>query len=186
MTKVFLVRHAHADFRPDEERPLSVGGAADAQRVAELLGSDPITAIYSSPSRRALQTIQPLAELLRLEPQIVADLRERELSTASVDDFHRKVEASWRAPDAAARGDEANSAAQGRALAVVGKVLEAWEGGSVVISTHGNLLSLILHGLDASFGYDFWRSLTFPDVYELSFSGRSLSSVHRLWRPGGA
>lgn len=185
MTTLYLVRHAHADWSPDENRPLSPRGAADALTVAGHLADRPISAIYSSPSRRALQTIEPLARQLRLEPVIVADLRERELSAPTSVDFMRSVAASWRDPDVPATGGESNRAAQGRGIAVVSRVLEEHAGGSAVISTHGSLFALIVHGFDASFGYDFWRSLTFPDVYELTFDARTLASIRRIWLGGG-
>lgn len=41
---------------------------------------------------------------------------------------------------------------------------------------------LILHEFDSRFGYDFCRSLTFPDVYELSFREQTRVSVRRTWR----
>ena len=74
----------------------------------------------------------------------------------------------------------ASASAQGRAIAVVHRVLERHAGRSVVISTHGSLLTLILNGFDKAFGYDFWHSLTFPDVYELTFDENALAGVRRL------
>jgi 2,3-bisphosphoglycerate-dependent phosphoglycerate mutase len=52
-----------------------------------------------------------------------------------------------------------------------------------VVSTHGNLLALIINGLDSTFGYDFWRQLSFPDVYRLEFEGTALLRVQRIWEP---
>ncbi len=57
-------------------------------------------------------------------------------------------------------------------------------GRHVVISTHGSLLALILNGFDRAFAYDFWHSLTFPDVYELTFNDSALAGVRRLWSDG--
>ena len=185
MTTVYLVRHAHADWQPDENRPLSTRGAADAAAVARLLSPFPIGAIYSSPSRRTLQTIGPLAEQLKLQPIVIEDLRERELAAPTAEAFFTAVEESWRHPDVAATGGESNIAGEGRGLAVLGRVLEDHQDELVAISTHGSLFALILHGLDARFGYDFWRSLTFPDVYELAFDRRTLLSVRRIWPQDG-
>ena len=50
-----------------------------------------------------------------------------------------------------------------------------------MVATHGNLLALILNGLDSAFGYDFWRQLSFPDVYRLEFEGTALTRVERIW-----
>ena len=61
LTTVDLVRHAHADWTPDDERPLSARGRADASALARRLAEPAIAAIYSSPARRAMETIEPLA-----------------------------------------------------------------------------------------------------------------------------
>jgi 2,3-bisphosphoglycerate-dependent phosphoglycerate mutase len=39
----------------------------------------------------------------------------------------------------------------------------------------------MLNGLDSRFGYEFWRRLSFPDVYQLAFDGAELRDVERLW-----
>lgn len=181
---IYLVRHAHADWQPDENRPLSEQGRSGALILANLLSGTPIGAMYSSPSRRALETIQPLAVRLGLDPVIVDDLRERELSSPSAQGFEAAVLASWLEPSRAVSGGESNDAAQGRGIAVVSQILNQHPGGQVVISTHGSLFALILHGFDPAFGYDFWRSLTFPDVYELTFRDRALVRVRRTWSEG--
>lgn len=181
MTTLYLVRHAHADWNPDEERPLSERGRASAVVLSELLARSPITAISSSPARRALETVEPLARRLRIEPLVVADLRERELMIAPGGDFERQVQATWSAPAAAVFGGESNDAAQARGLAVIKQILAEPNGRCTVVATHGNLLALILNGLRPAFGFEFWKSLTFPDAYELRFRKTGLVNVRRIW-----
>jgi 2,3-bisphosphoglycerate-dependent phosphoglycerate mutase len=183
-TTVFLVRHAHADWRPDEKRPLSAAGVRAATAVAELLCARPIAAIYTSPSRRAIQTILPLAEALHLEPQLVSDLRERELPTVAANEFERAIAESWQFPERARSGAESNATAQSRGLAFLRRVLEANAGQQMVVSTHGNLLALMLNGFDVAVGYEFWRQLSFPDVYEAEFVTNELIHLRRIWDRG--
>ncbi len=184
-TIVYLVRHAHADWRADESRPLSSRGRASASAIAERFGRLPIAAIYSSPSRRAVETVETLAQRLHIEPVLLEDLRERELAAPSAAEFEAAIAASWREPGRPAGGGESNNAAQGRGIALIQSVLKAHPARSIVISTHGSLLALILHGFDPTFGYDFWRSLTFPDAYELTFREQTLVSVGRTWHEDG-
>ncbi|PLS78712.1 MAG: histidine phosphatase family protein, partial [Chloroflexi bacterium] len=66
MSILYLVRHAHADWVPNEQRPLSEQGMSDALRVADLLAAKPITFLYASSARRAAQTIEPLAARLNM------------------------------------------------------------------------------------------------------------------------
>jgi 8-oxo-dGTP diphosphatase len=74
---IYLVRHAHAGTRGDwpegdELRPLSKRGAQQAEHVADLLGDRPVKRLYSSRSKRCVQTLRPLADRLGL------DVRERD------------------------------------------------------------------------------------------------------------
>jgi 2,3-bisphosphoglycerate-dependent phosphoglycerate mutase len=181
-TSIYLVRHAHAEWQQDENRPLSSRGRADALKLAEQFERIPVEAIHTSPSARAIESVARIAEWRQLVPLVIEDLRERELSAATAAEFEAAVAASWRRPQVPATGGgESNQAAQGRGIAVVRSALGAHDGGHVVLSTHGSLLALILNGFDPAFGYDFWRSLTFPDVYELIFSGGALVRVRRAW-----
>ena len=181
MTTLYLVRHAHADWNSDAERPLSERGRASAAVLGELLARSPIGAIYSSPAQRALETIGLLTRRLRLEPVIVADLRERELVVAPGMDFETVVQAAWLAPATASFGSESNDAAQARGLAAIRRIMDEQSGRHTVVATHGNLLALILNGLKPAFGFEFWRTLTFPDVYELRFKKAALVNVRRIW-----
>ena len=181
MTTICLVRHAHADWSPDSARPLSTRGRAAAVVLADRLAQTPVAAIYSSPERRALETIELLARHVQREPIVLDDLRERELVVAPGADFEAVVQAAWLSPAKAASGCESNEVAQSRGLAVIRKILAEQSGLRVVVATHGNLLALILNGFKPAVGFDFWRSLTFPDVYELRFQKAALVNVRRIW-----
>jgi 2,3-bisphosphoglycerate-dependent phosphoglycerate mutase len=181
MTTLCLVRHAHADWSPDSARPLSTRGRTSAAVLADLLAQAPIAAIYSSPERRALETIELLARRVRLEPIVVDDLRERELVVVPDVDFEAVVEAAWLSPAIAASGCESNNVAQARGFAAIRKIISEQSGSRVVIATHGNLLALILNAFRPAFGFDFWRALTFPDAYELRFQKTTLVNVRRIW-----
>ena len=75
MSCLYLVRHAHSVWTSDEMRPLSQAGFDDARRVADILAPLRPGAIYSSPYRRAQQTVEPLAGALGMSIQVVEDLR---------------------------------------------------------------------------------------------------------------
>jgi broad specificity phosphatase PhoE len=78
---VFLVRHAHAGNRSswrgeDADRPLSDRGLGQATDLADLLGEREIRRVASSPARRCVQTVEPLAELLKLSVDLDKRLAE--------------------------------------------------------------------------------------------------------------
>lgn len=180
-TTIYLIRHAHAHWSDDEARPLSDTGRESAQLVAERLASRAIAAVYSSPSRRAVETVAPLANDLGLEPELVADLRERELPVVPANAFDALVRDAWHRPDDPPPGGESNVEAQARGTAVVLRLVDRHPGGEVALATHGNLLALVLNRLDPSYGYEFWRRLSFPDVYALTLDGHRLIGLERIW-----
>jgi 2,3-bisphosphoglycerate-dependent phosphoglycerate mutase len=182
MSTFYLVRHAHADWTPDENRPLSARGSEDANRVADNLQRYPIGVICSSPFCRARQTIAPLAARLDLPIHIEPDLRERQLGGGSIKVFYKAVEATWRDPSFVHPGGESNAAAQQRGLAVVRRLQEQRIAEHIVLSTHGNLLALILQCFDPSIDFTFWKSLTMPDIYKLDLAQVGKAVICRLWQ----
>ncbi len=68
--ELYLVRHAHAGDRAarpghaDIGRPLSKKGRRQASAIAELLAGAGIERLLSSPARRCIETLEPLADRL--------------------------------------------------------------------------------------------------------------------------
>jgi probable phosphoglycerate mutase len=56
---------------------LTAQGRAQALGAAQTLAREPITAVYSSPLRRASDTAQPIAKALRLPVKVIDELAER-------------------------------------------------------------------------------------------------------------
>jgi 2,3-bisphosphoglycerate-dependent phosphoglycerate mutase len=181
MSVIYLVRHAHVIWNPDENRPLSPQGFAATAQVADALEHFPITAIVSSPARRARQTIEPLAERLHLPIQEIDDLAERRLSSEPVEDFLAAVRATWDDPSFIWPGGESNMEAQRRGVAVIEELAHKGSTDHIVVATHGNLLALILQRYDTSVGFAFWQALTMPDIYRLEISADGKTQIQRLW-----
>jgi 2,3-bisphosphoglycerate-dependent phosphoglycerate mutase len=182
-TTIYLVRHAHADWQPDEARRLSESGRAAARSLADLLSTEPIAAIYSSPAQRSIETVASLAERLGVRVAVVDELRERQLPAVPAGDFESVVRETWRTFSSAAPGGESNAVAQARGLAAVRRLAARHTGQHLVVATHGNLMALILNGFNPWFGYEFWRGLSFPDVYQLEIDAGALIRASRMWEP---
>ncbi len=175
------MRHAHTNWTPDESRPLSKRGYQDAGRVADILARYPISHIFSSPYKRARQTIEPLSLELGLFIYEIFNLRERHLSKNPVKDFNSAVEATWLDLTFAYPGGESNAQAQQRGVAVIQQLNLQYQEEHIVLSTHGNLLALILNHFDPACNFVFWKSLTMPDIYRLSISQSGAPTIRRLW-----
>lgn len=180
-THLYLVRHAHSVYTPDERcRPLSEKGRADAVKVAEALREEKIERVLSSPYKRAAQTVEGISREINAEIELWEGFRERLLSAGPVDDFQKAVLKVWEEEHFAFEGGESNLAARERGVAEVGKVLRKYEGERIAIGTHGNILALILSYFDARYGVRFWQELEMPDIYCLSFEGQELMDVRRI------
>jgi probable phosphoglycerate mutase len=84
--EVVLIRHgasqAAVEDQPFEllegqaDPALSPAGERQARAVARYLAHEPLSALYVTPLRRTAQTAAPLAEVARLAPVVVPELRE--------------------------------------------------------------------------------------------------------------
>lgn len=182
LMRIYLVRHCAAlGQEPDAE--LTDEGRAQAERLADFLSGRPVDAIVSSPFRRAVATIRPLAERLGLEIRVDDRLRERVLSAEPVADWMERLEASFHDLDLRLPGGESSREAMARGVSVIEELIGRPHR-AVVVVTHGNLMSLILKRYDASFGFEGWRRLGNPDVYELVASRAGVEAVARLASDG--
>jgi 2,3-bisphosphoglycerate-dependent phosphoglycerate mutase len=178
---LYLVRHAHSHYGPDEMRELSPPGRAAAERVADLLEGQSISRIVSSPYTRAIQTVQPLADRLNLSIEIVADLRERLLCTEVLDDFQGPLERVWRDFELAYPGGESSTEAQARVRRAIERIIDDVAGRSVVVASHGNALALFLHTLDPAVDFAFWSRMSTPDVFAVDPAREAPWTFRRLW-----
>ncbi|NGM83828.1 histidine phosphatase family protein [Paenibacillus sp. 7124] len=182
MTNLYFVRHAHSIYSADElNRPLSERGKADAGKVTELLKNECISVLISSPYKRAIQTIEGLADIIGVDIAIEEDFRERLLAENPVDDFEHAVAKVWEDDSFSWEGGESNMVAQKRGVRALEDVLERYEGKNIAIGTHGNIMVLMMNYFDKRFDYTFWKQLDMPDIYKLSFDNLRLSEVKRIW-----
>lgn len=189
MTTVYFVRHAHSPWVPDREaeRPLSEEGRDAATQVAELLADATIDGVVSSPYARARETVEPLADRHGLDVEVDAGFRERRLTDGPVETigetFESAVAAVWEDWSFAWPDGESSLDAQRRGLDALDRVLSRYDDCSVVVGTHGQLLTTLLNHFDDRFDEAFWEDLTTPDVYEAEFADGELLSVERRYSP---
>ena len=183
-TTILLVRHAHADWCPDEMRPLSSVGRVEARTLCDRLAAERPRAIYSSPYRRALETVEPLSKRLGLTINVLEDLRERTLDLEPVEDWQAAIRPTWEDFSRAfPAGGETNAEALQRARGVVDLLTLRHPGDTIVVATHGNQLTLMLRVFDPSKGFDFWRQLATPDLYRWVIGPEGNRRLERLSLP---
>jgi len=181
MTTIYFVRHAHSIYTKEErERPLSEKGHCDAENVTRLLKDKHIDVVISSPYKRAIQTVQGIANTYNISIQIEEDLRERLLSSEPVADFNDAIENVWEDWSFAYEGGESNDVAQRRAVICMQSILKKYKGKNIVIGTHGNIMVLLMNYFDSQYDFQFWKTIHMPDVYKLVFDNNRFSSAERL------
>jgi len=185
MTTIYFVRHAHSTYTPDErERPLSEKGWQAAERVTEVLKDESIDVVIASPYKRAIQTVEGVAEHFQLSMELEEDVRERLLSLQPVQDFEQAITKVWEDPTFHLEGGESNVIAQERGVSCIMKILEKHKGKNIVIGTHGNIMVLIMNYFDSKYDFSFWKELQMPDIYKLTFTENQLVQVEQIWKEG--
>ncbi|PFY11185.1 histidine phosphatase family protein [Bacillus toyonensis] len=185
MTTIYFVRHAHSTYTKEErERPLSEKGHCDAENVTCLLKDGHIDVVISSPYKRAIQTVQGIANTYNVSIQIEEDLRERLLSSEPVEDFNDAIENVWEDWTFAYEGGESNVVAQKRAILCMQNILEKYKGKNIVIGTHGNIMVLLMNYFDSKYDFQFWKTIQMPDVYKLTFDNNRFISAERIEEAG--
>jgi broad specificity phosphatase PhoE len=161
LTRLLLVRHG-ATAATEEDRfsgssgaELSEHGRAQAERLGERLAHQNITAVYSSPLSRALDTARIVAGHCRVEPVTRDGLREishGHWEGMKREDVEREFAAEYAAWDAdpftfAPAGGESGVAVLARALPVIREIVTAHPGGQLLIVSHKATLRLVLSSL---------------------------------------
>lgn len=178
MATVVLIRHCETTGQAPEA-PLTETGQAQALDLADRLSSLEIDHIVSSPYVRARDTIQPFARRTDLPVHIDDRLAERRLSPEPIDNWREFVRSSFSDLDSGVPGGESPRETLARGWAAIESVLQGGHRCPVVVS-HGQLLSLVLHSIDPTFGYAGWVSLRSPDVYLLERKRRRAFSFRRI------
>lgn len=181
MTTVYFVRHAQPNFanHDDLTRELTAKGLADRHLVESLLADVPVDAVLSSPYKRAMDTVQPLADARGLATRTVADFRERRVDSCWIEDFDGFCRAQWADFDHKLTDGETLRQVQQRNIAALEAVLEEFAGQTVVIGSHGTALSTIINHYDPTFGHADFEKIRglMPWVVRFTFEGKTCVDI---------
>jgi broad specificity phosphatase PhoE len=156
MTTLFLVRHAaHAligRVLTGRMPGVSIGaeGQRQAERLAERLSREAISAVYTSPLERAQQTAAPIAARLTLRPEIVEAMTDVDYGEWSGRRFEEldgdprwkgwnEAKATYRPP-----GGETLLDVQWRAISGLEALVAAHRGAGAVVVSHCDVIKAIL------------------------------------------
>ncbi|WP_283152998.1 histidine phosphatase family protein [Guptibacillus hwajinpoensis] len=176
--KIYLVRHCLASGQKSTAS-LTAEGRDQATQLAQSLGHIPFDKLYSSPYRRALQSIEPLA--LQLDKPITIDdrLEERKLSAVPIENWIEELEQTFVDLSYTIEGGESSQQAISRSIAVLNDAL-LYTKEYCLVMTHGNLLTLILHHFNTDYQFNTWKKLRNPDVFCLTFHNNTIESIQNV------
>ncbi len=176
--RALLIRHAAATGSAPEA-PLTQAGQARARDLAHMLSRLTAGPLYTSPYTRACQTIAPYAELTAQSVKIVDAFRERLLSPEPLQDWKGHLRKSFDDANYACTGGESMSEVRSRAATALIRI-ERFSGGLPTIVAHGGLISSLLQAADRTFGFDDWRALQNPDLFDVEVETGRVVSFKRL------
>ncbi|MBR6254087.1 MAG: histidine phosphatase family protein [Clostridiales bacterium] len=156
MTTVYFVRHCKSNSRnhDDFSRELTEQGLKDRELVTRFFKDKEIGAVLSSPYKRAIDTVKPVADERGLVIRTFDDLRERETGRGWIEDFLDYVKAQWTDMNYKFPEGESLLDVQARNVAVLEDIVREYEGQNVVVGSHGTALSTIVNYYDKSFGFE--------------------------------
>jgi probable phosphomutase (TIGR03848 family) len=157
MTTVFLVRHGLTAqtgrllYGRMSGIDLDHRGRAQAEELVERFDGVRVTAVYSSPLERCVQTVEPLAAARRLSVRPDDGLLEmdagswtgrtlRQLRRAKAWEIVQHSPSAFAFPG----GGEAFPDAQARAVASIERIARRHRRGAVVVATHGDIARIAI------------------------------------------
>lgn len=179
MKKIYVIRHCEAEGQPPESK-LTDNGRKQALDLSELFSGLKIDRIISSPYKRAIGTIEPLAKRLNIEIELDRNLTERVLSTNNLPDWLEKLRTTFDNMELKFEGGESSQAATERIVEVAEDIFNS-EKENTIIVTHGNLMSLLLKYYNNVFCFEDWKKLGNPDVFLLKKENNEVS-FERVWK----
>ena len=184
MTTVYFVRHAQPNYdnHDDMTRELTEKGLQDRMKVVEVLREIPVHAVLSSPYKRAVDTVQPLADQRGLSVVTDADFRERKVGDGWLEDFTSFAKLQWVNFDFALEHGESLRQVQVRNTAALERALERHDGKTIVIGSHGTALSSLVEYYVPGFGYEGFDRIRniMPWVVRFTFEGRNCIGVEEI------
>ena len=184
MTTVYFVRHAQPNYENHDDltRELTEKGLQDRMKVVEVLREIPVHAVLSSPYKRAVDTVQPLADQRGLSVVTDADFRERKVGDGWLEDFTSFAKLQWANFDFALEHGESLRQVQVRNAAALERALARYDGKTIVIGSHGTALSSLVEYYVPGFGYEGFDRIRniMPWVVRFTFEGRNCIGVEEI------
>ncbi len=189
--RVFVARHGEAVYESellsDAGGWLSPLGRDQARVLAETMAGERIARVWTSDMARAVQTGEIVAGLLGVDVVVRTGLREFGVGDAAgtdgVPDPFAATFAAWLAGDLTARipGAESGEEVVERYGAVLEEIADQHRGESVLVVSHGGVMSMALSALAHNLALSHSRDLPMPNCGVVALEADADGWVARSW-----
>lgn len=181
MTKyLILVKHSVPEIEKDQPANtwrLSNEGQRRSRRLAEeLLRFEP-EVILSSEEPKARETAEILSQRLRLDMQTFPNLHEQDRSNVpflSHEAFQTSIRDFFQRPDELVFGKETAHQAHTRFYRTVHLILTEHRNKTVIIVTHGTVISLFVSRLTGTSDLELWDRLGLPSFVAMDLASNTV------------
>lgn len=186
LTTVYFVRHALADNanRDAANRVLTEKGMIDRKCATKYLHDKNIDIVFSSPYRRAIDTVKDFADSYDLPICIINDFKERisDSDWDRVNDYVSFIERQWSDFDYKLSDGECLNEVQCRNIDALNLILQQQKGKNIVIGTHGTALSTIINYFDKSYGFNDFMDMVYilPWVVKMTFDDDKCLGIEKI------
>ncbi len=184
MTTLYFVRHAKPDLSEhiDETRPLTEQGLQERELVTEYLLDKGVDTVFSSPYKRAVDTVKHFADAKGLPIHLVDDFRERKVDNVWVEDFTSFTRKQWDNFGFKLSGGESLQEVQDRNVRALNQLLSRHNGKVCVVGSHGTALCTIIHYYDHAYGYKDFEQIRklMPWIVKFDFIDNDCLSIEAI------
>ena len=184
MTTVYFVRHATSNFNNHDDltRELTAQGLKDRELVTAFLRDKGIDAIFSSPYKRAVDTIKEFADDRKMEIVFISDFRERKVGGSWIENFDSFCKEQWEDFDFKLSEGESLREVQKRNIRALDQLLETYADKNIAVGSHGTALCTIINYFDPSFGYNEFEQIKnlMPWIVKFSFEGNKCLEIEKI------
>jgi len=126
-----------------DDRPLTDAGKKQAERIAEMLGSQKVDGIFSSPAARCRESLEPLAKQSGLQVEVLPGFK---------DTLGYKAPAGWENPNREGPDPLGGAESAGSAFAALRQIQAKVPDGRAVLCSYGDIVPALMAFLSGANG----------------------------------
>ena len=175
--KIYLIRHGKAVMEgTDIERALDEDGKIQAISLCKKIKEqfkDKKMKIFSSPFKRAMQTVESLSKEMNIQIMETASLEEIKMGKDPQLSKHQIIEKMWADDNFKTENGISQSEHFNIIKDELNKIFNDFYNNEhdLILVSHGNSIGIILkYFFDIQFKFEDWKKISMPDMYYLEFN----------------